>query len=59
MAVEGFDLTGKKALVIGPASETSKAIAALGLQPALEAKEHTVEGLIKALEKASAEPGKA
>lgn len=34
---------------IGP--ETSKALAALGLQPAVEAKPHTVEGLIKALEK--------
>jgi uroporphyrinogen III methyltransferase/synthase len=32
---------------IGP--ETSKAIAALGLQPALEAKEHTIDGIIDAL----------
>jgi uroporphyrinogen III methyltransferase / synthase len=35
---------------IGP--ETSKAIRALGLAPALEAKEHTAEGLIAALLKA-------
>jgi uroporphyrinogen III methyltransferase / synthase len=34
---------------IGP--ETSKALAALGLQPTVEAKPYTVEGLIKALEK--------
>ena len=32
---------------IGP--ETSKAIAVLGLLPAVEAREHTVEGLVKAL----------
>jgi uroporphyrinogen III methyltransferase/synthase len=35
---------------IGP--ETSKALATLGFQPALEAKEHTIAGLVKALEKA-------
>jgi uroporphyrinogen III methyltransferase / synthase len=35
---------------IGP--ETSKAIRALGLEPALEAKEHTTDGLISALLKA-------
>jgi uroporphyrinogen III methyltransferase/synthase len=35
---------------IGP--ETSKAIFSLGLTPALEATEHTVAGLVKALEKA-------
>jgi uroporphyrinogen III methyltransferase/synthase len=35
---------------IGP--ETSKAIRALGLEPALEAKEHTTDGLIAALLKA-------
>lgn len=35
---------------IGP--ETTKAISALGLKPALEAKPHTIEGLVKALEKA-------
>ncbi len=35
---------------IGP--ETSKAISALGLKPALEAKEHTTDGLIAALLKA-------
>lgn len=33
---------------IGP--ETSKAIAALGLKPTLEAKPHTIEGLVKAIE---------
>jgi len=36
---------------IGP--QTSQAIAALGLKPALEAKEHTIEGLVKALVKAA------
>jgi len=36
---------------IGP--ETSKAITALGLKPTLEAKEHTTDGLIAALLKAS------
>ncbi len=36
---------------IGP--ETTKAIAALGLKPALEAKEHTTDGLIAALLKAT------
>ena len=34
---------------IGP--ETSKALAALGLKPAIEAKVHTIEGLVAALEK--------
>ncbi len=34
---------------IGP--ETSKAIKALGLKPTIEAKEHTIEGLVAALEK--------
>ncbi len=37
---------------IGP--ETSKALVALGLQPAVEAKVHTIEGLLEALEKAVA-----
>ncbi len=37
---------------IGP--ETSKAIAALGLKPTLEAKEHTTDGLIAALLKSKA-----
>jgi uroporphyrinogen III methyltransferase/synthase len=32
---------------LGP--ETSKAITALGLQPAVEAREHTVDGLVKAI----------
>ncbi len=36
---------------MGP--ETSKAIAALKLKPALEAKEHTTDGLIAALLKAA------
>ena len=35
---------------IGP--ETSKALAALGLKPAVEAKAHTIEGLVAVLEKA-------
>jgi uroporphyrinogen III methyltransferase/synthase len=39
---------------IGP--ETSKALSALGIQPALEAKEHTLKGLINSLLKASANP---
>jgi uroporphyrinogen III methyltransferase/synthase len=41
---------GLKIASIGP--ETSKAIAALKLKPALEAKEHTTDGLIAALLKA-------
>jgi uroporphyrinogen III methyltransferase/synthase len=36
-----------KTATIGP--ETSKALAALGLKPALEAKQHTIDGLIAAL----------
>ena len=40
-----------KTASIGP--ETSKAIIALGLKPTIEAKEHTTEGLIAALLKAS------
>jgi uroporphyrinogen III methyltransferase/synthase len=36
---------------IGP--ETSKAIAALGLKPNVEAKEHTIDGLVRAVESAS------
>ena len=32
---------------IGP--ETSKALAALGIKPAVEAREHTIEGLVEAL----------
>jgi uroporphyrinogen III methyltransferase / synthase len=38
---------GTKLASIGP--ETSKAIAHLGLKPTVEAKEHTIEGLVKAL----------
>jgi uroporphyrinogen III methyltransferase/synthase len=34
---------------IGP--ETSKALAALGMTPAVEAKEHTIPGLVRAIEK--------
>jgi uroporphyrinogen III methyltransferase/synthase len=34
---------------IGP--ETSKGIRALGLEPALEAREHTIDGLVKSLQK--------
>jgi uroporphyrinogen III methyltransferase/synthase len=36
---------------IGP--ETSKAIVALGLKPTVEAKEHTIDGLVRAIENAS------
>jgi uroporphyrinogen III methyltransferase/synthase len=36
-----------KTATIGP--ETSKALAALGLKPALEAKQHTMDGLVAAL----------
>ncbi len=36
-----------KLATIGP--ETSKALAALGLKPAVEAKEHTMDGLMAAL----------
>ena len=39
-----------KLLSIGP--ETSKAIAALGLKPDVEAKPHSIDGMVKALEKA-------
>ena len=40
---------------IGP--ETSKALAALGLQPTIEAKAHTIDGLAKALEEAARQAG--
>lgn len=40
-----------KLATIGP--ETSRALAALGLKPAIEAKPHTTEGLLKALESAA------
>lgn len=43
-----------KLATIGP--ETTKALTALGLAPAVEAKPHTSEGLLKAIEKAA--PGK-
>ena len=36
-----------KTVTIGP--ETSKALAALGLKPTLEAKQHTIDGLVAAL----------
>jgi uroporphyrinogen III methyltransferase/synthase len=36
-----------KAAAVGP--ETSKALAALGLRPAIEAKQHTLDGLVEAL----------
>jgi uroporphyrinogen III methyltransferase/synthase len=42
---------------IGP--ETSKAILALGLEPALEAKPHTIDGLISALLNANAKTSRA
>jgi uroporphyrinogen III methyltransferase/synthase len=41
-----------KLLSIGP--ETSKAIRALGLEPAHEAREHTIEGMVEALMKETA-----
>lgn len=41
-----------KLATIGP--ETSKALAALALAPAVEAKEHTMEGLVQALRQAAA-----
>lgn len=40
-----------KTASIGP--ETSKAMTALGLKPTVEAKEHTIEGLVRAIESAS------
>jgi uroporphyrinogen III methyltransferase/synthase len=40
-----------KLATIGP--ETSKAVIALGFKPALEAGEHTIDGLVQALEKAA------
>jgi len=56
---ERFDLPklvakfpGLKLASIGP--ETSKALAAVNLKPTVEAKPHTSEGLLKAIEKASA-----
>jgi uroporphyrinogen III methyltransferase/synthase len=39
---------------IGP--ETTKAITALGLKPAVEARQHTIDGLVKAI-RAAAKPG--
>jgi uroporphyrinogen III methyltransferase/synthase len=44
--------TQLKLASIGP--ETTKAIVALGLKPTVEAKEHTIEGLVKAIESNSA-----
>ena len=41
-----------KTAAIGP--ETSKALAALGLKPAVEAKHHTIDGLVEALVAAQA-----
>ena len=40
-----------KTASIGP--ETSKAIVALGLKPSVEAKEHTIDGLVRAIENPS------
>jgi uroporphyrinogen-III synthase len=42
---------GLKTASIGP--ETSKALAALGLKPTVEARQHTLEGLVHSLEKAA------
>ena len=41
-----------KVASIGP--ETSKAIRALGLEPTLEAKDHSIEGVVQALTKRTA-----
>jgi len=46
-----------KLATIGP--ETSQALVALGLTPAVEAKTHTLEGLVAALEGAQTRPRKA
>ena len=53
-----FDLPGllgrfphTRTASIGP--ETSKTLAALGIKPTIEAKTHTIEGLLKALESAA------
>ena len=46
-----------KTVTIGP--ETSKALAALGLTPAVEAKQHTIDGLVAALVAAQARSGRA
>ena len=53
-----FDLPGllgkfprTRTASIGP--ETGKTLAALGIKPAVEAKPHTIEGLVKALESAA------
>jgi len=43
---------GIRLATIGP--ETTKALAELGLQPHVEAKEHTIDGLVEAILKASA-----
>ncbi len=43
-----------KTATIGP--ETSKAIAALGLKPTLEAKQHTIDGLVEVLLAAQGKP---
>ncbi|MEI6357321.1 MAG: hypothetical protein WCP53_09495 [Verrucomicrobiota bacterium] len=42
----------RETLSIGP--ETSKALAALGLEPTAEAKPHNLDGMVKALERAAA-----
>jgi uroporphyrinogen-III synthase len=41
-----------KLVSIGP--ETSKALRALGLEPTVEAKEHSIEGVVQALVKKAA-----
>lgn len=48
---------GTRLASIGP--ETTKALEALGLKPAAQAKPHTMEGLVAAIEKASARPRRA
>ena len=40
-----------KTISIGP--ETSKALTALGLEPTVEARQHTIDGIVKSLQSAS------
>ena len=40
-----------KTISIGP--ETSKALTALGLEPTVEAKQHTIDGIVKSLQSAA------
>ena len=57
-AAAGHDLAGRRIIVTGAASgigvETARALAALGVAPACEARPHTREGLVKVLLAAAA-----